>query len=144
MRIFKTVMAFQVITALRSIMDPEKDGLARIKRLARNTRYFRAKLKQMGFVVSGDDASPVVPLMLFMPSVIVPFVKMCRERGVATVAVGFPATRLVEERARFCLSAGHTKEMLDKVLQVIDEVGEYIGIKYASNLVKNRNQIITY
>ena len=82
--------------------------------------------------------------MLFMPSVIVPFVKMCRERGVATVAVGFPATRLVEERARFCLSAGHTKEMLDKVLQVIDEVGEYIGIKYASNLVRNRDQIIIY
>ena len=125
-------------------MDPAKDGLSRIRRLARNTRYFRSKLKQMGFVVSGDDASPVVPLMLFMPSVIVPFVKMCRERGVATVAVGFPATRLVEERARFCLSAGHTKDMLDKVLRVVGEVGEYIGIKYAHKLVDNRHEVITY
>ena len=118
--------------------------MARIRRLARNTRFFRARLKQMGFVVSGDDASPVVPLMLFMPSVIVPFVKMCRARGVASVAVGFPATRLVEERARFCLSAGHTKEMLDTVLDVIDEVGDYIGIKYAKHLVTDQDKVITY
>ena len=118
--------------------------MARIRRLARNTRFFWARLKQMGFVVSGDDASPVVPLMLFMPSVIVPFVKMCRARGVASVAVGFPATRLVEERARFCLSAGHTKEMLDAVLAVIDEVGDYVGIKYARHLVANHDQVIAY
>ena len=36
-------------------------------------------------------------------------------RGMATVVVGFPATPLIETRARFCLSAAHTKEMLDEV-----------------------------
>jgi len=137
-------VATQVIAALKSIMDPSRDGMTRIRQLARNTRYFRAKLKQMGFVISGDDASPVVPLMLFMPSVIVPFVKMCRSRGVATVAVGFPATRLVEERARFCLSAGHTPQMLDKVLNVLDEVGDYIGLKYAKHLVRDKHSVIEY
>merc|ERR1712168_1621993 len=100
-------------------MDPQRDGLQRTRQLARNTKYFRARLRQMGFVIFGDEASPVIPLMMFMPSLIVTFVKMCRERGVATVAVGFPATRLAEERARFCLSAGHSKEMLDKVLEVV-------------------------
>ena len=37
------------------------------------------------------------------------------KRGVAVVTVGFPATPLVLGRVRFCLSASHTKEMLDKV-----------------------------
>lgn len=37
------------------------------------------------------------------------------KRGMATVVVGFPATPLIETRARFCLSAAHTKEMLDEV-----------------------------
>ena len=37
------------------------------------------------------------------------------KRGVASVVVGFPATHIAESRARFCLSALHTKEMLDKV-----------------------------
>ena len=31
------------------------------------------------------------------------------------VVVGFPATPLAEARARFCISATHTREMLDKV-----------------------------
>jgi hypothetical protein len=37
------------------------------------------------------------------------------KRGVAIVTVGFPATPLVLGRARFCLSAVHTKATLDKV-----------------------------
>jgi len=37
------------------------------------------------------------------------------ERGVAVVTVGFPATGLTGGRVRFCLSAAHTREMLDKV-----------------------------
>lgn len=37
--------------------------------------------------------------------------------GIATVGVCFPATTVVTSRARFCISAAHTKEMLDKVRQ---------------------------
>ena len=37
------------------------------------------------------------------------------KRGVAVVIAGFPATSLIEMRARICLSASHTREMLDKV-----------------------------
>jgi serine palmitoyltransferase len=38
------------------------------------------------------------------------------EHGVACVTVGFPATGLTGGRVRFCLSASHTREMLDKVI----------------------------
>ena len=37
------------------------------------------------------------------------------ERGIAVVVVGFPATPLNGARVRFCISAAHTREMLDKV-----------------------------
>ena len=37
------------------------------------------------------------------------------KRGIASVIVGFPATGIVESRARFCISAAHTEEQLDKV-----------------------------
>ena len=37
------------------------------------------------------------------------------KRNVAVVIAGFPATSLIEARARICLSASHTMEMLDKV-----------------------------
>ena len=73
----------------------------------------------MGFVVYGHDDSPVVPLMLFMPAKIAGFVTNCLRYNLATVGVGFPATKMTQERARFCISAGHTKEMLDEVFSKI-------------------------
>lgn len=37
------------------------------------------------------------------------------KRNIGTVVVGFPATPIIESRARFCISAAHTREMLDTV-----------------------------
>lgn len=37
------------------------------------------------------------------------------KRNIGVVVVGFPATPIIESRARFCVSAAHTKEMLDEV-----------------------------
>ena len=37
------------------------------------------------------------------------------KRKIGVVVVGFPATTIVEARARICLSASHTREMLDFV-----------------------------
>lgn len=37
------------------------------------------------------------------------------EKGIACVTVGFPATGLTGARVRFCISAAHTREMLDMV-----------------------------
>ena len=37
------------------------------------------------------------------------------KRNVALVVVGFPATNIVESRVRVCISAAHTREMLDYV-----------------------------
>jgi len=43
------------------------------------------------------------------------FSRECLKRGIAVVVVGFPATPIIESRARFCLSAAHSKHMLDHV-----------------------------
>ena len=43
------------------------------------------------------------------------------KRNIAVVVAGFPATPLIESRTRFCLSAAHTREMLDKVSEIKKE-----------------------
>ena len=42
------------------------------------------------------------------------------KRNIALVVVGFPATSIVESRVRVCISASHTREMLDYVSAVND------------------------
>lgn len=60
------------------------------------------------------------------------FSRECRKRDLAVVVVGFPATSIVASRARFCVSASHTKEDLDFVLSVVSEVGDILGLKMSS------------
>lgn len=43
-------------------------GRSRIRRLAENTVYFRRRMLEMGFIIYGNNDSPVVPMMLYMPA----------------------------------------------------------------------------
>lgn len=63
-------VTLQIIRTLETIMgvDGSDEGIKRINQLAENTKYFRDKLIKMGFIVYGNHASPVVPVMLYMPS----------------------------------------------------------------------------
>lgn len=126
-------VAMQVVASMKQIigMDGSSLGKQRIKQLAENAKFFRTELKRMGFLVYGNDSSPVVPMLLFMPAKIAAFSREMKKRGVAVVVVGFPATPIVESRARFCLSASHTREDLEKALAAIDEVGDVLGLKYS-------------
>uniref|UniRef100_A0A914CN92 serine C-palmitoyltransferase n=1 Tax=Acrobeloides nanus TaxID=290746 RepID=A0A914CN92_9BILA len=126
-------VAQQIIESMSIIMgkDGTIEGEKRIEQLARNSRYFRRNLKKMGFIVYGSDDSPVVPIMLFFPAYCGVWGREMLKRKIGIVVVSFPATAMTESRARICLSAAHTKEMLDKVLKEIDDFGNITGAKWS-------------
>ncbi|KAK5623437.1 Serine palmitoyltransferase 2 [Crenichthys baileyi] len=123
----------QIITSMKIIMgeDGSTLGADRLRQLSENTNYFRRRLREMGFIIYGNDDSPVVPLMLYMPAKIGAFGREMLKRNIGTVVVGFPATPIIESRARFCVSAAHTREMLDTALEAISEVGDLLQLKYS-------------
>lgn len=127
------LIAEQTLRSLKLIMglDGTTQGMQKIQQLVKNTKYFRDKLKEMGLIIYGNDKSPVVPVLLYMPSKVAAFARHMLERKIGVVVVGFPATPLAEARARFCISAAHTKEMLDTVLEAIDEMGDLLHLKYS-------------
>lgn len=59
------------------------------------------------------------------------FVRESLQMGLATVCAGYPATSLTTGRIRFCMSASHTRAMLDKALGVVDFLGDRLAIKYS-------------
>jgi serine palmitoyltransferase len=136
-------IAQQIISSMRIIMgrDGTQEGQRRIRALAANSRYFRRRLCQMGLIVFGHDDSPVIPVILYQPAKIAAMVRSMTDHNVAVVGVGFPATPLIESRARFCMSAGHTKEMLDHVLTAVDEVGDRLLIKYSKRKSKHQGEV---
>ncbi|KAM0673413.1 serine palmitoyltransferase component [Gurleya vavrai] len=125
------IVAQQTLDALKIIKySPLGKKLA--KNLHENTVYIREKLMQLGYVIFGDTASPVVPLMIFNPGKIAVFSRMCLERKLAIVVVGYPATPVISNRARFCISGAHTRHDIDAMIRIIDYCGKICGL----NIIK--------
>ncbi|KAA1064511.1 serine palmitoyltransferase component [Puccinia graminis f. sp. tritici] len=106
------------------------EGQERLRRLAFNARYLSSGLRKLGFIVYGDRDSPIIPLLIFHPGKMLQFSRMMLERyAIVVVVVAYPATPLVSSRVRFCVSASHTKEDIDKILIATDQIGELLGLK---------------
>jgi serine palmitoyltransferase len=126
----------QIATALRLIAGEViiGQGEERLRRLAFNSRYLRIGLKRLGFIVYGQDDSPIIPLLLYNPAKMPAFSHEMLRRKIAVVVVGYPATPLVSSRARFCVSAAHTKDDLDRMLTACDEIGDVLQLKFSSGI----------
>jgi hypothetical protein len=114
--------------------DGTTRGATKLAALKHNSNYFRDALREMGCEVLGDAGSPVVPLMIYHPQKLISFSDECMKRGVAVVVVGAPATPLLEGRARFCISASHTKKDIDFALNAIREVSDAVGVRLVALL----------
>jgi serine palmitoyltransferase len=125
LRSFKVIMGLDGTTIGREKLDSLKD----------NANYFRDGLTKIGLQVLGDYDSPVMPILLYNPTKIAAFSRECLARGLAVVSVGYPATPLIESRARFCISAGHTRKDMDEALVVIKEVADKLRLRYETHML---------
>ncbi|RIA87038.1 pyridoxal phosphate-dependent transferase [Glomus cerebriforme] len=128
----------QIYTSMSIIMgeDGTNEGQERLERLAFNARYLSTNLRRLGFIVYGDRDSPIIPLLLFNPAKIPAFSRECLKRNLAVVVVAYPATPMISSRARFCISAAHTKEDIDEILKICNEIGEILQLKLSSNKIR--------
>lgn len=122
-------VAAQAMAALHMVGYTE-EGKQKIDQLASNARIFRKALRDFGFLVYGDGDSPVVPMLTMEISKMATFQRMLLDQGLATVVVGFPATPVCENRARFCLSSAHSTEDIKRYLKIIKKVGDELGLAY--------------
>lgn len=126
----------QISASLRIIIGESVPGQGeeRLQRLAFNSRYLRLGLKRLGFIIYGNDDSPIIPLMVYNPAKMPAFSREMLKRKISVVVVGYPATPLVSSRARFCVSAAHTKDDLDRLLEATNEIGNVLQLKFSSGV----------
>ncbi|KAG9246076.1 serine palmitoyltransferas-like protein 2 [Calycina marina] len=126
----------QILSSLKIITGDlvPGQGEERLQRIAFNSRYLRLGLKRLGYIVYGHDDSPIIPIMLYNPAKMPAFSHEMLRRKISVVIVGYPATPLVTSRARFCVSAAHNKDDLDRLLAACDEVGDVLQLKFSTGL----------
>ncbi|KAI5457696.1 pyridoxal phosphate-dependent transferase [Mariannaea sp. PMI_226] len=133
----------QILASLKLITGElcPGQGEERLQRIAFNSRYLRLGLKRLGLIVYGHDDSPIIPVMLYHPAKLPAFSHEMLKRKISVVVVGYPATPLISSRARFCVSAAHNKEDLDRLLAACDEVGDILQIKYSTGVAGGQEHL---
>ncbi|RDW94851.1 serine palmitoyltransferas-like protein 2 [Coleophoma crateriformis] len=126
----------QILSALKIITGELAPGQGeeRLQRIAFNSRYLRLGLKRLGFIVYGHDDSPIIPIVLFNPAKMPAFSHEMLRRKISVVIVGYPATPLISSRARFCVSAAHNKDDMDRLLAACDEIGNVLQLKFSTGI----------
>ncbi|OAQ66743.1 serine palmitoyltransferase 2 [Pochonia chlamydosporia 170] len=126
----------QILASLKLITGElcPGQGEERLQRIAFNSRYLRLGLKRLGYIVYGHDDSPIIPIMLYNPGKMPAFSREMLKRKISVVVVGYPATPLISSRARFCVSAAHNKDDLDRLLAACDEVADVIQLKFSTGV----------
>lgn len=126
----------QILAALKIISGElvPGQGEERLQRIAFNSRYLRLGLKRLGYIVYGHDDSPIIPVVLYNPGKMPAFSHEMLRRKISVVVVGYPATPLILSRARFCVSAAHNKDDMDRLLAACDEVGNILQLKFSTGV----------
>ena len=92
-----------------------------------NTRYFREKIRSVGFDIVESD-HPIVAVMLYDAKVATAFAARMLELGVYVIGFSYPVVPQGKARIRVQVSAVHTKEDLDFAVACFAQVKKEMGL----------------
>jgi len=96
-------------------------------RLRENTRRFREKMTECGFEIKPGD-HPIVPIMLGDAVLAQKVAARMLEKGVYVIGFFYPVVPKGTARIRVQISAAHSQEDIDFVVEMFKEVKDEFGI----------------
>ena len=96
-------------------------------KLVENVEYFRNKMLEAGFDIKPTQ-SAICAVMLYDAKLSQDFAAEMQKEGVFVTGFYYPVVPKGEARIRVQLSAGHTKEQLDKAVDAFIRVGKKLGV----------------
>lgn len=104
------------------ILDSQ-EGAELLKGLKEKTQLFERGLLALGFeILEGEH--PIVPVMVRDTQKTEELVEFLKERGILVVGLKFPVVPKGDESLRFQISASHTKNDIEYVLEQLKEYSE--------------------
>ena len=96
-------------------------------KLWQNTNYFREELQSLGFD-TGLSETPIIPVMCGESANAKSLSQSLAQEGVMAGAITFPMVARNKARVRTQMSAGLTRDDLDQVLRIFEQVGKTLGL----------------
>ena len=112
-----------IIEALKMLMESTEYT----DRLWDNANYFKTKMGTLGYNI-GHSETPITPVIIGDEAKTMEFSRKLLEKGVFVSGIIFPTVPRGTGRVRTMVTAGHTKEQLDRAVEVFETVGKEMGI----------------
>jgi glycine C-acetyltransferase len=96
------------------------------QRLMESTAWFREQIQARGFTIL-PSIHPIVPIVLGDEKRTVEMARQMNERGFFVVGFSYPVVPKGQARVRVQISAAHTREQIDAVIDAFAEVGKDLG-----------------
>ena len=98
-----------------------------IHRLWDNTGFFKDGLRRLGFD-TGTSETPITPVIIGDEARAMQFSDRLFEEGVFAVGLAFPTVPRGKARVRTIVTAGHTREHLERALAAFHRAGSALGV----------------
>ena len=118
--LFSNTLTPSICAASLTVLDMLEASTELRDRLHDNTQYFRAQMLAHGFAVPDGD-HPIVPVMLGDAVVAQKMSQRLLELGIYAVGFFYPVVPKGKARIRVQISAGHTRENLDKAVAAFSQ-----------------------
>ncbi|MDR5659000.1 glycine C-acetyltransferase [Serpentinicella sp. ANB-PHB4] len=92
-----------------------------------NSKYFKDKMSSIGYNI-GNSKTPITPVMIGDEEKTMKFSKRLLEEDIFVSGIIFPTVPKGTGRVRCMVTAAHTKEHLDKAINVFEKVGQEMGV----------------
>jgi glycine C-acetyltransferase len=104
----------------------------RIDKLWENTRYWKKELGLLGFDIGGRTTpaseTPITPIIIGDGKLTMDFSRELFKEGVMGTGIAFPTVPEGKARIRTIMTATHTREELERALEVLNRVGKRMRI----------------
>ena len=125
--LFSNALSPSIVSASLKALDIVVTDHERRERINENTKYFRSKMKNLGYSILGDE-HPITPVMLGDAKIAQEMSKRLLEKGLYAIGFFFPVVPEGKARIRLQVNSEHKKEELDKAVTIFEEVGKELGI----------------
>ncbi|MGL5255984.1 MAG: glycine C-acetyltransferase [Proteocatella sp.] len=125
--LFSNTLAPAIAGATIKVLDMLMESTELRDKVEANTKYFREEIKKIGLEVI-ESEHPICPVMLGDAVLAQKFAEKMLEKGVYVVGFFFPVVPKGKARIRTQISAGHSREDLDRALKAFKETKEELGL----------------
>ncbi len=126
-QLFSNALPPTVAASARAAVEYVERHPELVTRLHENARYFRGRLGELGFKPLPGE-TPIIPVILGETAKAIEMSELLLAEGVFVTGFGFPVVPQGHARVRCQISATHTRDDLDFVLQAFQRVGRRLKL----------------